>query len=284
MRYRLLESPVVPPVSTKEFFALLMTGLLRSTGRVTQMTQRKDAPPELPLSADPPKPTEYTLVTHKLTENFVSSLMVHLQRAKGLLSSTVMQLQIDVTRGFSGDLFTFTYRSPTNPESTRLPFSREAGSPFQGFMACRTHFFVDQDNDEDKKLGLGHGQIEVPRGFFFGTPLSEASLEATTVCTLMQAMLDGFKSNMADLQLLHVQHMLDDAEPLDDTKLESLSVRTSAPVIKQQKLSEVFAKLMAPVLDFCIVIGMGRVLPQLLGDTPGHNMEGDKKTVIFNLF
>lgn len=281
---RLFESPVIPPISNKDFFARVQEGLLKSVGRVTQIVQRKDAAPELPLPPDAPKPAEYTLITHKLTDKFASRLLEYLQLAKGLLSSTVMQLQIDVTRGFSGDLFTFTYRSPSNPASTRLPFSREAGSAFEGFMACRTHFFVDQDNDEDKKLGLGHGQVEVPRGFLFGVPLSEASFEAATVCALLNGLLYGFKSNMGDIQQMRIQQQLDDAEPLDDTKGDSYHIRTSAPIIKQQKLSQVFEQLMAPFLEFCIIIGMGRVLPQLLGDTPGHNMAGNTKTVIFNLY
>lgn len=272
---------MMAPMSNKEFFAHLMTGLIHSVGRVTQITQRKDPPLELPLPANLPK-IEYNLITHKLTERFVTSLISYLQRAKGLLSSTVMQLQIDVVRGNTGDVFTLTYRSPSNAVSTHLPFDYKAG--FEGFMACRTHFFVDQDNDEEKKLGLGHGEVQVPPGFVFGVPLSNASFDETTICTLLPAMLDGFKSNMADLQQMRVQQQLDDAEPLDDLKGDSYHIRTSAPVIKQQKIARVFEKLMAPVLDFCIIIGMGRVLPMLLGDTPGHNMSGDKKTVIFNLF
>ena len=226
---RLFESPVIPPISNKDFFARVQEGLLKSVGRVTQIVQRKDAAPELPLPPDAPKPAEYTLITHKLTDKFASRLLEYLQLAKGLLSSTVMQLQIDVTRGFSGDLFTFTYRSPSNPASTRLPFSREAGSAFEGFMACRTHFFVDQDNDEDKKLGLGHGQVEVPRGFLFGVPLSEASFEAATVCALLNGLLYGFKSNMGDIQQMRIQQQLDDAEPLGVPPRATRTISAPAP-------------------------------------------------------
>jgi len=276
---------VYRPVVSKEFFARVIEGITRSIGRVTQLKQRTDEPVSELFAVQGVVPAQYALITYKLTEQAAGHLIGFIKQAQALLSSTVMQLQIDVERQYEGDRFTFTYRSPSSPLSAGLPCEIEHG--FLGFKAGSNVYYVEQDNDEDKKLPLGFGEVEVTPEFFLGFgPLVKPGmgLDLGGAFKFATDLLAGYKHNMADIQKRKFWVWTINPGAADELKRSDEELRAMASLRKQKDLVRAFEKMMLPVLDLCMILGMGHVLPQLLGDTPGHNMSGSKKTAIFNLF
>lgn len=254
---------VFEPVDGKEFFARLHTALELSIGRSTSFFIEGTAG-ELFI-----KPTADDV---KMLRGFLT----HIEKA---MSTSQAQVEVSVEREHGRDLLHWTYRFPkSSAESKILVEETEFEGSTDGVV-----YPVMQDNGAELLLPLGFGAFQLSSWYpFFDPPLhlrKPGEFKCTHVFTACTQALSDFKQRVRNVNKKVNFAML---EPQSSDANVNQNLEHEAEKSKQMDSSILaFYDFVAPVLEFCLLASGCRSMAQLLGDTPGHNMAGKVKHVIF---